>query len=206
MMHETVAERATGLPAGSAGEDRDHRKLRIPPCDMSFVTRVASYGVNPIAAWIMQGNPFDSFLDDFSRVHSAPCADRSCPADVWPLSARPPSDRCRRGGRMRLRIRDSRARSPNGRQDIRQPPPGKIAIAEVSAFLPARLRSKRALQIIRRPYIGPTYFNPVLPVLPGSGAVRRDNFGPCTENRVHHILEQKSEPHLVKFGSFAFWV
>ena len=50
----------------------------------------------------------------------------------------------------------------------------------------------------RHPYIGPTYLNPVLPVLPGSGAVRRDNFGPCTENRVHHILEQKSEPHQVK--------
>ena len=66
------------------------------------------------------------------------------------------------------------------------------------ARMPAWAHSQSPAINFRRPYIGPTYLNPVLPVLPGSGAVRRDNFGPCTENRVHHILEQKSEPHQVK--------
>ena len=43
--------------------------------------------------------------------------------------------------------------------------------------------------MFRRPYIGPTYLNPVLPVLPGSGAVRRVNFGLFFEKRVHGILD-----------------
>ena len=48
---------------------------------------------------------------------------------------------------------------------------------------------------IRRPYISATYLNPVLPVMPCSGAVRRVSFGLFSENRVHHILDQKCEHH-----------
>ena len=46
---------------------------------------------------------------------------------------------------------------------------------------------------IRCPYIRATYLNPVFPILSGSWAVRRINFGPCSENRVHDILHQKCE-------------
>ena len=49
--------------------------------------------------------------------------------------------------------------------------------------------------IIRRPYISATYLNPVLPVMPCSWAVRRASFGLFSENRVHHILDQKCEHH-----------
>ena len=41
-------------------------------------------------------------------------------------------------------------------------------------------------------------FEPGFTRLPGSGAVRRVNFGPFSENRVHHILHQKCEPDQVK--------
>ena len=39
---------------------------------------------------------------------------------------------------------------------------------------------------------------PKLPMATRDGAVRRVNFGPFYENRVHHILHQKCEPHQAK--------
>ena len=54
------------------------------------------------------------------------------------------------------------------------------------------------MPVIRHPYIGATYLNPVLPVFPGSGAVRRVNIGPCSKYRVHHIPHQKMPAPLCK--------
>ena len=50
--------------------------------------------------------------------------------------------------------------------------------------------SSLGMNSIRRPYISATYLTPILPVMPGLGAVCKVNFGPCPEKRVHHILHQ----------------
>ena len=65
-------------------------------------------------------------------------------------------------------------------------------------FLGSEAGTFPPIRNFRRPYIGATYLNPVLPHLPGLEAVRRVNFDPCSEKRVHHILHQKYEPRQAK--------